>query len=248
MDSLCSPHACLLPPVRRLLSSLYARLARDDDDDDDGSRAVRLVAAGDELMLAVSDPPELARLLRHGASANACSSTGVWTALSLACACDQQESVRLLLSRRANPNHCSPNGQLPLVIAAEHGLAACARLLLEHGASPSLCCRGHAGRTADEAARRHGFASVAALVGEGARAERRLRLRRHAQVVGACCMMFLALYAEVSYRPGNQGFLLAQAEFIQGVAHHSSGSSICVPQEEYPSAGEGGSQHVSEGA
>ena len=184
----------------------------------------RLVASGDELVLAVSDSDiaELNRLLDMGHSPNACSSNGVWTALSLACRHDRVEVVRLLLRRGAHANHVSPNGQLPLAIAASHALADCAAALLAHGASPDLCCPAHGGATPNELAQQFGFPDLRALIREGVRCHRLARLRHHTRIVNGCCRVLLMLYNEVAYRPGNQGFLRAQAEFTEGALRQGS--------------------------
>ena len=204
--------------TRRLFSSLYAwaHLLPNEEDGASSSRlqAARLVAAGDELVLAVNDgaAAELVRLLANGASPNACTSNGVWTPLSLACKSRQPGLVSLLLCHGADPNHCSPNGGLPLAIAVHHAVADCARVLLQHGACPWTICPIH-GQSAHELAKAGGYDDLDRMLAEDNRRRRRARLRRHAQVVDACCRALLVMYNEVAFRPGNRGYLLAQAEF-----------------------------------
>ena len=211
-DCACTRPLCAL--FRSLHAWAHLVPANDDGGTGTSLQAARLVAAGDELVLAVNDgsAAECARLIANGASPNACSSNGVWTPLSLACKSGQLEMVRLLLARGADPNHCSPNGSLPLAITAHQALAECAQLLLEHGASPLAVCPRF-GQSADELAETQGCAGLERMIAEHTRQRRRARLRRHARVVDECCRALLVLYNEVAYRPGNRGFLLAQAEF-----------------------------------
>ena len=192
---------------------MYSRLIAPPEDER-ATHACRLVADGDEIVNAVhiNNFPELQRLLANGASPNAASSNGVWSALSLACRHERPEAVKLLLSSHANPNHASPNGLLPLAVAAQLASGELAHLLLMYGASPDLTCP-HLGRTAQEIVQDYGYANVVALIHEATHRKRRDRLRRHAHVVGRCGQIFLELYNEVAYRPGHQGFLLARADF-----------------------------------
>jgi hypothetical protein len=57
--------------------------------------------------------------------------------LYIASACGDEETIRLLLKKGANPNHTLDNGLTPLFIAAQHDLVDTVKLLLKEGANPN---------------------------------------------------------------------------------------------------------------
>lgn len=83
-------------------------------------------------------PSVVRALLAAGSDVNATTASGA-TALHLASAAGDSAVVAALLEKRANPNAREAAwGQTPLVFAAEYGRAAAIRVLLSHGADPSI--------------------------------------------------------------------------------------------------------------
>jgi ankyrin repeat protein len=77
-------------------------------------------------------------LLAAGADAKAVTNTGA-TALHLAAAAGNPDAVLALIEKGADVNAREPEyGQTPLVFAAEYNRAAAIKVLIEHGANPSL--------------------------------------------------------------------------------------------------------------
>ncbi|KKW67676.1 hypothetical protein AAV94_08485 [Lampropedia cohaerens] len=91
------------------------------------------------------------RLVRVGAHVN----RPQWTPLHYAAAGasdDQVAIVELLLDKQADINARSPNGTTPLMMAAQYGTDAVAKLLMARGADPHL--KNQLGLTAADFARR----------------------------------------------------------------------------------------------
>ncbi|MBA3954066.1 ankyrin repeat domain-containing protein [Candidatus Dependentiae bacterium] len=59
-------------------------------------------------------------------------------ALTKACVFDHNNTVKLLLARKANPNLSDKFGNTPLMIASDKGLMPIAKVLLEAGANPNI--------------------------------------------------------------------------------------------------------------
>jgi ankyrin repeat protein len=93
-------------------------------------------AAGvDDLILAVwgFDTAKAAALIDSGVDVNSPDSRGIYP-LVLACSYkDNDEMIKLLLEKGADPNVRGPNGETPLGLAAKYSLTA-VKLLVESGA------------------------------------------------------------------------------------------------------------------
>ena len=104
-------------------------------------------ASTDDLILAVwgFDTTKAAALIDGGADVNGKDANGTYP-LMLACSYkDNDEMIKLLLDKGANPNIFGPNGETPLGLAAKYSLTA-VKMLVDKGAD--INARHEKGRTA----------------------------------------------------------------------------------------------------